>query len=108
MKKEAPKHFTLDRDTVLPCPVPEEDAQSALEQLRGMAYRAAARIETILKNPKIPDSAKLPLVNIVLDRVYGKPEEMLSIQSDERALEKSGERIRAIAERVHSNTRTLE
>ena len=71
-------HFTLDRNSEVAVPNPKADAEDAMDKLHAMAYRAAVRMEEILGNPEIPDSAKLPLVNIVLDRVYGKPEEMLT------------------------------
>ena len=66
-------------------------------------------LEEILKDPGIPDAAKLPVVSMVLDRVYGKPEEMLTLRSNERAAEESAERIREIAERIRNrNIKTLE
>ena len=107
--KSVGKHFTLDRNSKIPVPEPKTEARAALDELRAMAYRAAVRMEEILKDSEIPDGAKLPVVNMVLDRVYGKPEEMLTLRSNERAVEESAERIRTIAERIRNrNVKTLE
>ncbi len=108
-KKVNSSHFTLDRNRVVAVPDPKTDAKDALAELRAMAYRAAVRMEEILRDQEIPDGAKLPLVNIVLDRVYGKPEEMLTIQSNERAVEESATRLQSIAEKFQKRSiKTLE
>lgn len=109
-------HLILDRDSELETPVPDMDAKGALDKLRGLAFRAAVRMEEILKDRNVPDAAKLALVDIILDRVYGKPDEMLQIQSSEHEVEKASERIAdlpqgcGICMAKHSNTRekTLE
>ena len=95
-------HLILDRDSELETPVPDMDAKSALDKLRGLAYRAAVRMEEILKDRNVPDAAKLALVDIILDRVYGKPDEMLQIQSSEHEVEKASERIADFAARMRN------
>ena len=110
MKKAIPDdHLILDRKSEIEPSAPDTDAEKALNRLRGLAYCAACRIEEILADKKIPDAAKLQLVNIVLERVYGKPDEMLKIQSSENEMEKSSDRIRAFAGRIQDQeSKTLE
>ena len=95
-------HLILDRDSEVETPVPDTDAKGALDKLRGLAYRAAVRMEEILKDKSIPDTARLALVGIVLDRVYGKPDEMLKIQSGEHEVEKASERIQNFVEKMRN------
>jgi len=95
-------HLILDRDSELETPVPDMDAKGALDKLRGLAFRAAVRMEEILKDRNVPDAAKLALVDIILDRVYGKPDEMLQIQSSEHEVEKASERIADFAARMRN------
>ena len=41
-------------------------------------------MKEILDNAEIPDGMKIAVINMVLERVYGRPEEMLRIESGER------------------------
>ncbi len=95
-------HYTLNRRNAGGAPAPRESAEAALERLRALAYRAAVRMEQILKDPGMPDSAKIPVIRMVLDRIYGQPEELLSIRDSEREIGESDARIRAIAERIRA------
>ena len=96
------RHFTLDR---VECEKPmtaEEEAAATLERLQSLSYEAAVKMEKILKSSSTPDSAKIAVINMVMDRVYGRPEEMLRVKSFERSREESEERIRAYAEALVS------
>ena len=93
-------HYRLDRAEGGTSPTPQEAALAALERLRGLSYTAAAKIERILKKSKTPDRARLAAISIVLDRVYGKPEETLRFRDGERSQEASAARIDALAERI--------
>ena len=74
-------------------PPAEEEAREALTSLRGLAADAADRMEEILNNSEIPDNMKIAVINMVLERVYGKPEEMLRIESGERNSAEAAERL---------------
>ena len=56
--------------------------------------------EEILNNSEIPDNMKIAVINMVLERVYGKPEEMLRIASGERNSAEAAERLRQAARRA--------
>ena len=81
-------------------PPAEEEAREALTSLRGLAADAADRMEEILNNSEIPDNMKIAVINMVLERVYGKPEEMLRIESGERNSAEAAERLRQAARRA--------
>ena len=91
-------HFKLDVQHPGTRSTPREEAEAALERLQSLSYDAAVKMENILKSTKATDNAKIQVINIVLDRVYGRPEEMLQIRGHEHAWEESAERIRAYAE----------
>ena len=65
--------------------------------LRGLAEDAADRMKEILDSAAIPDGMKIAVINMVLERVYGRPEEMLRIESGERDVEAAAERLRRAA-----------
>ena len=75
-------------------PPAEEEAREALTSLRGLAADAADRMEEILNNSEIPDNMKIAVINMVLERVYGRPEEMLRIESGERNVAAAEARLR--------------
>ena len=51
-------------------------------------------MKEILDNAEIPDGMKIAVINMVLERVYGRPEEMLRIESGERNVEAAAARLR--------------
>ena len=101
------KHLQLDRSSIR-LPTISEDAQSALEQLHGLAYEAAKKMEEMLRSSNTPDNIKIQIILMILDRSYGKPEEMLKIRNDERSQEESGERILAVFDGFREKGSTVE
>ena len=91
-------HFKLDGNHRPARKTPREEVQSAMEKLQSLSYDAAVKMEDILKNPQATDTAKIQVINMVLDRIYGRPEEMLQIRGREHAIEEAAERIRAYTE----------
>ena len=77
-------HFVLQPGDVPEKPTAEAAARDALKTLQGLAEDAADRMKEILDNAEIPDGMKIAVINMVLERVYGRPEEMLRIESGER------------------------
>ena len=115
MQNETQKdRFILDRDYEKPAQTPEEEAMAALDRLSDLTYDAVARLEKILENRNTPENARLLVINMILERVYGRPEEMLKLHSNELERQASTARINAIAAQIgtkkaatleHSNTR---
>ena len=91
------EHYTLQPGDVAERPTAEAAARDALTTLRGLAEDAADRMKEILDSAAIPDGMKIAVINMVLERVYGRPEEMLRIESGERDVEVAAERLRRAA-----------
>ena len=91
------EHYTLQPGDVPEKPTAESAARDALTTLRGLAEDAADRMKEILDSAAIPDGMKIAVINMVLERVYGRPEEMLRIESGERDVEAAAERLRRAA-----------
>ena len=91
------EHYTLQPGDVPERPTAEAAARDALTTLRGLAEDAADRMKEILDSAAIPDGMKIAVINMVLERVYGRPEEMLRIESGERDVEVAAERLRRAA-----------
>ncbi len=75
-------HFVLQPGDVPEKPTAEAAARDALKTLQGLAEDAADRMKEILDNAEIPE------------RVYGRPEEMLRIESGERNVAAAEARLR--------------
>ena len=92
------EHYTLQPGDVPERPTAEAAARDALTTLRGLAEDAADRMKEILDSAAIPDGMKIAVINMVLERVYGRPEEMLRIErGGERDVEAAAERLRRAA-----------
>jgi len=89
-------HYILQPGDGAEKPTAEAAARDALTTLRGLAEDAADRMKEILDNAEIPDGMKIAVINMVLERVYGRPEEMLRIESGERNVEEAEARLRRI------------
>ena len=96
-------HYVLQAGDEVKKPTPEAAARDALTTLRGLAEDAAVRglaedaadrMKEILDNAEIPDGMKIAVINMVLERVYGRSEEMLRIESGERNVEAAAARLR--------------
>ena len=87
-------HYILQPGDEAEKPTPEAAARDALTTLRGLAEDAADRMKEILDNAEIPDGMKIAVINMVLERVYGRPEEMLRIESGERNVAAAEARLR--------------
>ena len=56
-------------------PKTTQEQKDALQQIRDLAPKAAEEMRRILDDPKAPNSLKLRVAEIVLDRAYGKPKQ---------------------------------
>ena len=87
-------HYVLQPGEEAEKPTAEAAARDALKTLQGLAEDAADRMKEILDNAEIPDGMKIAVINMVLERVYGRPEEMLRIESGERNVAAAEARLR--------------
>ena len=94
--------------TVLPSTSPNpggwlkktEGEQDALEEIRRLAPSVAGHMVKILNNPHAPAIAKVRILEIILERTYGKPEASIKLNADIRSNEAARARLDAIAARI--------
>ena len=61
---------------------------------------AAEKIRTMLEDSKVPAVVKARLIEIILDRTYGKPEAAIKLNADVQSGEAARARLEAIAARI--------
>ena len=77
-----------------------EGEQDALEEIRRLAPSVAGHMVKILNNPHAPAIAKVRILEIILERTYGKPEASIKLNADIRSNEAARARLDAIAARI--------
>ncbi len=75
----------------------EKDPQRKILSLAPMAVDV---IERVLDNPKAPLNAQIQVIDMILNRAYGKPEGVLKLEAEERTPEESGVSIQTLIERI--------
>lgn len=75
----------------------EKDPQRKILSLAPMAVDV---IERVLDNPKAPLNAQIQVIDMILNRTYGKPEGVLKLEAEERTPEESGVSFQALVERI--------
>ena len=81
-------------------PKKTDEEKDALEEIRKLAPGVAERMEKLLDNPKVPAIAKVRILEIILERTYGKPETAIRLNADIQNNEASRARLEAIAARI--------
>ena len=72
-----------------------------MERLMGkMGGRALNSLRELLGNPSTPVSAKVQLINMILDRTMGKPEETMRMLTAQENVEAAEERIAEIIRQI--------
>ena len=73
------------------------EQQAALEEIRKLAPDAAAKMQEMLGSETVPARDKIRLIEIILDRTYGKPEAAVRLTTVHRSVEAAETRIAALA-----------
>ena len=81
-------------------PKRSEDERDALEEIRKLAPGVADRMTKLLDNPKVPAIAKVRILEIILERTYGKPETAIRLNGEAQSAEAARARLEAIAARI--------
>ncbi len=87
------KQLTLESAA---CPA-EKDP---MEKILSLAPSAVDEIERILTSPKSSPGAQVQVIDIILNRAYGKPEGIIRMQAEGRPAGEAAGRIRAVAENI--------
>ncbi len=81
-------------------PKKTEEERDALEEIRKLAPGVADHMTRMLNNPKVPAIAKVRILEIILERTYGKPETAIRLNADIQNNEAARARLEAIAARI--------
>ncbi len=68
----------------------------SLEQIRGMAPEVVAQMADMLRNGKTPAAVKLRIMEMVLERTFGKPEAAVRLTTAKQNVEAAQARLEAI------------
>ena len=71
--------------------------REALEEIRQLAPRAAEKMADMLDDDTVPAAAKIRIMEMILDRTYGKPEAAVKLSADLENGASSRARLDAIA-----------
>ena len=77
-----------------------QEELDALEEIKKLAPGVAAKMTELLNSPKVPAIAKVRILEIILERTYGKPETAIRLNADIQNNEASRARLEAIAARI--------
>ena len=78
-------------------PKQTEEEKDALEEIRKLAPGVAAKMKEMLDAPRVPAIAKVRILEIILERTYGKPEAAIRLTGEAQASEAGRARLEAIA-----------
>ena len=81
-------------------PKKTEEEKDALEEIRKLAPGVAAKMKEMLNSPRVPAIAKVRILEIILERTYGKPETAVRLNADIQSNEQARARLEAIAARI--------
>ena len=62
-----------------------EDQKDALTKIKELAPMAVDVAEKLLKDGDVPPAVKVKLIDMILDRTYGKPYQSVEIKADDTA-----------------------
>ena len=81
-------------------PKKTEEEKTALEGIKSLAPKVPEIMESMLNNPRVAAIAKVRILEIILERTYGKPENAIKLLSARESVEASAARIMATIARV--------
>lgn len=77
-----------------------EEEKDALEEIRKLAPGVAEKMSEMLAAPRVPAIAKVRIMEIILERTYGKPETSVRLNGEAQSAEAARARLEAIAARI--------
>ena len=79
---------------------PTWEGREALEEIKKLAPGVADRMKKLLDSDKTPANVKVRIMEIILERTYGRPEAAIKLKADMQSGEASRARLEAIAARI--------
>ncbi len=102
-RRHHPRVEVRDEDAALPAVTEDEERlpaavrdQRTMEQIRELASETPDVMRSLLRSVKTPAMAKIRLIEIILDRTFGKAEATVNVNSTTRSVEASETRIEAL------------
>jgi hypothetical protein len=72
----------------------------SLDEIRRMAPDVVNKMGEMLGSPKVPAAVKIRIMEMVLDRTFGRPEAAIKLTNAQQNVEAAQERIAAIVENI--------
>ena len=72
----------------------------SLDEIRGLAPDAVQMMGDMLHNSKVPAKVKVRIMEIILERTYGKQETSIKLTNAQQNVEAAQERISAIVSQI--------
>ena len=79
---------------------PTWEEREALEEIKKLAPGVAGRMTKLLDSEKTPANVKVRILEIILERTYGRPEAAIKLKTELQSNEASRARLEAIAARI--------
>ncbi len=79
---------------------PTWEEREALEEIKKLAPGVADRMKKLLDNDKTPANVKVRILEVILERTFGKPEAAIKLKMEMQSGEASRARLEAIAARI--------
>ena len=77
-----------------------DERMDSLDEIRRMAPDVVNKMGEMLGSPKVPAAVKIRIMEMVLDRTFGKPEAAIKLTNAQQNVEAAQERIAAIVENI--------
>ena len=76
------------------------DRMDSLDEIRELAPEVVRQMDEMLRKDKVPPMVKVRIMEIILERTYGKPETSIKLTNAQHNVEAAQERIAAIVENI--------
>ena len=77
-----------------------DERMDSLDEIRRMAPDVVNKMGEMLGSPKVPAAVKIRIMEMVLDRTFGRPEAAIKLTNAQQNVEAAQERIAAIVENI--------
>ena len=74
--------------------------QISLDEIRSLTPEVVRQMGDMLSKDKVPPMVKVRIMEIILERTYGKPETSIKLTNAQQNVEAAQERIAAIVENI--------
>ncbi len=81
-------------------PKKTEEEKEALAKIKSLAPDVADYMVMMLKNPRCPAVAKVRILEIILERTYGKPESSVKVTNTAQSIEAAEARIQTLVSHI--------